>query len=78
LDWLSPQTTKEAMMMIEAKQSYREHIRAERAAASAQRKADREARYRQSEVICEVRRLALDATKKAIRASATTHSYSFR
>jgi hypothetical protein len=46
-------TTKEAMMMIEAKQSYRERIRAERAAASAQRKVEREARYRQSEVICE-------------------------
>jgi hypothetical protein len=54
--------------MVAATQSYRERMKAARAAASAQRKAEREAWHRRIELSVEVRRLALDAVKAGIRA----------
>ena len=47
--------------MVEATQSYRERMKAARAQASAQRKAQQAARQRQIELRCEVHRLALAA-----------------
>jgi hypothetical protein len=49
-------------------QSYKERMAAARAAASAQRKAERAAWLRQVELMVEVRRLAPDAVKAGIRA----------
>ena len=49
-------------------QSYRERMKAQRAEASAQRKAEQAARQRQIELRCEVRRLALAAVKAGIQA----------
>ena len=51
-----------------ATQSYRERMKAARAQASAQRKAEQAEWRRQVELRCEVRRLALDAVKAGIRA----------
>jgi hypothetical protein len=48
--------------------SYRERVAVARAAASAQRKAERDAWHRRIELSVEVRRIALAATKAAIRA----------
>ena len=55
--------------MEEAKQSYATRQREARAAASAQRKAEREAWLRQVTLIAETRRLALQLAKDEIRAS---------
>ena len=54
--------------MVEAIQSYRERMKAARAHASAQRKAEQAARQRQIELRCEVHRLALAAVKAGIQA----------
>jgi hypothetical protein len=51
-----------------ATQSYRERMKAARAEASAQRKAEQAARQRQIELRCEVHRLALAAVKAGIQA----------
>ena len=51
-----------------ATQSYRERMKAARAQASAQRKAQQAARQRQIELRCEVHRLALAAVKAGIQA----------
>jgi len=51
-----------------ATQSYRERMKAQRAEASAQRKAEQAARQRQIELRCEVHRLALAAVKAGIQA----------
>ena len=51
-----------------ATQSYRERIKAQRAEASAQRKAEQAARQRQIELRCEVHRLAMAAVKAGIQA----------
>ena len=51
-----------------ATQSYRERIKAQRAEASAQRKAEQAARQQQIELRCEVHRLALTAVKAGIQA----------
>ena len=51
-----------------ATQSYRERMKAARAEASAQRKAEQAARQQQSELRCEVHRLALAAVKAGIQA----------
>ena len=51
-----------------ASQSYRERMKAQRAEASAQRKAKRAARQQQIELRCEVHRLALAAVKAGIQA----------
>ena len=51
-----------------ATQSYRERLKAQRAAQRAQRKAEKAERRRQIELRCEVRRLALNAVKAGIRA----------
>jgi hypothetical protein len=51
-----------------ASQSYRERLKAARAEASAQRKAEQAEYRRQLELVCEVRRLALEAVKAGIRA----------
>jgi hypothetical protein len=51
-----------------ATQSYRERIKAQRAEASAQRKAEQAARQQQIELRCEVHRLALAAVKAGIQA----------
>ena len=51
-----------------ASPSYRERMKAQRAAASAERKAQQAEWHRRLELSCEVRRLALQATKAAIRA----------
>lgn len=51
-----------------ASPSYRERMKAARAAASAARKAQQAEWHRRLELSCEVRRLALNATKAAIRA----------
>ena|ERR1700730_12281971 len=48
--------------------SYRERVAAARAAASARRKLEREAWHRRIELHVEVRRMAMAATKAAIRA----------
>jgi hypothetical protein len=48
--------------------SYRERMAAGRAAASAQRKAERDAWHRRIELHVEVRRMAMAATKATIRA----------
>jgi hypothetical protein len=53
-------------IMVMATQSYRERMAAARAAASAQRKAEKAARQRQIELRCEVHRLALAAVKAGI------------
>jgi hypothetical protein len=55
--------------MTEAKQSYAARQREARAAASAKRKAEREAWLRQVTLIAETRRLALQLAKDEIRAS---------
>jgi hypothetical protein len=52
-----------------ATQSYRERMKAARAQASAQRKAEKAEYRRRLELSCEVRRLALEAVKAGIRAS---------
>jgi hypothetical protein len=54
--------------MVEAIQSYRERMKAARAQASAQRRAEQAARQRQIELRCEVHRLALAAVKAGIQA----------
>ena len=48
--------------------SYRERMKAQRAEASAQRKAEQAARQQQIELRCEVHRLALAAVKAGIQA----------
>jgi hypothetical protein len=48
--------------------SYKERMRAARAEASAKRKAEKAEYRKQLELVCEVRRLALDAVKAEIRA----------
>ena len=48
--------------------SYKERMRAARAEASAQRKAQRSDELRQLELVCEARRFALEAVKIGIRA----------
>jgi hypothetical protein len=55
--------------MVEAKQSYAARQREARAAASAKRKAEREAWLRQVTLRAETRRLALQLAKDEIRAS---------
>ena len=50
-----------------ATQSYRERMKAARAEASAQRKAEKAEWHRQIELRCEVRRLAMEAVKAGIR-----------
>ena len=52
-----------------ATQSYRERMKAVRAQASAQRKAEKAEHRRRLELSCEVSRLALEAVKAGIRAS---------
>jgi hypothetical protein len=52
-----------------ATQSYRERMKAARAQASAQRKAEKAEYRRRLELSCEVSRLALEAVKAGIRAS---------
>jgi hypothetical protein len=52
-----------------ASQAYRERMKAQRAAASAKRKAEQAEYRRQLELVYEVRRLALEAVKEEIRAS---------
>jgi hypothetical protein len=64
--WLSPQRTPEGIR--HGYQSYRERMKAARAEASAQRKAEQAARQRQIELRCEVHRLALAAVKAGIQA----------
>ncbi len=54
--------------MVAATPSYRERMKAQRAAASAERKAQQAEWHRRLELSGEVRRLALNATKAAIRA----------
>ena len=54
--------------MVAATQSYRERMKAARAEASAKRKAEEAEYRRQLELVCEVRRLALEAVKEEIRA----------
>ena len=51
-----------------ATQSYRERMKAARAEASAQRKAEQAERQRQIELRCEVHRLAMAAVKAGIQA----------
>ena len=51
-----------------ATQSYRERMKAQRAEASAQRKAEQAERQRQIELRCEVHRLALQMVKAGIQA----------
>ena len=51
-----------------ATQSYRERMKAARADASAKRKAEQAEYRKQLELVCEVRRLALDTVKEEIRA----------
>ena len=51
-----------------ATQSYRERMKAQRAEASAKRKAEQAEWQRRIELRCEVRRLALNAVKAGIRA----------
>jgi hypothetical protein len=53
--------------MVEAKQSYRERMKAARAAASAQRKAEQTAGQRRVELIATARMMALHAVKLTIR-----------
>ena len=48
--------------------SYKERMKAARAAASAQRKAEKAAHLRQVELIVTARMMALDAVKSTIRA----------
>jgi hypothetical protein len=55
-------------IIVMATQSYRERMKAARAEASAQRKAEQAEYRKQLELVCEVRRLALDAVKEEIRA----------
>ena len=52
-----------------ATQSYRERMKAARAQASAQRKAEKAEYRRRLELSCEVSRLALEAVKAGVRAS---------
>jgi integrase len=54
--------------IVVATQSYKERMRAARAAASAQRRAEKAEYRRRLELYCEVRRLALNAVKAGIRA----------
>ena len=54
--------------MVEATPSYRERMKAQRAEARAKRLAEQSAQRSAIELRYEVRRLALDATKAAIRA----------
>jgi hypothetical protein len=54
--------------IVMASQSYRERMKAARAEASAQRKAEKAARQRQIELRCEVHRLAMAAVKAGIQA----------
>ena len=49
-----------------ASPSYRERMKAQRAAASAEKKAQQAEWHRRLELSCEIRRLALAATKAAI------------
>ena len=51
-----------------ATQSYRERLKAARAEASAQRRAEQAERQRQIELRCEVHRLALQMVKAGIQA----------
>ena len=51
--------------------SYRDRMKAARAEARAQRLAHEQAWKRRAELMCEVRRLALDAVKAGIRARGT-------
>ena len=51
-----------------ATSSYRDRMKAARAAASAQRKAEKAARLRQVELVVTARMMALDAVKSEIRA----------
>jgi hypothetical protein len=55
------------MMMVEAKQSYKERMKAARAAASAQRKAEKAEWQRRAELIATARMMALEAVKLTIR-----------
>ena len=54
--------------IVMATQSYRERLKAQRAEASAKRKAEQAARQRQIGLRCEVHRLALAAVKAGIQA----------
>jgi hypothetical protein len=56
------------MMMVEAKQSYKERMREARAAARAQRLAEKAAQQRRTELIVTARMIAMDAVKETIRA----------
>ena len=51
-----------------ATQSYRERMKAQRAAAGAKREAEQAEWHRRAELRYEVRRLAMDAVKAGIRA----------
>jgi hypothetical protein len=53
-------------IIVMATQSYRERLKAQRAEASAKRKAEQAERQRQIELRCEVHRLALAAVKAGI------------
>ena len=53
--------------MVEATPSYRERMKAARAAASAQRKAEKAAWKRRAEVMATARMMALDVVKQTIR-----------
>jgi hypothetical protein len=55
-------------IIVMATQSYRERMKAARAKASAQRRAEQAARQRQIELRCEVHRLALQMVKAGIQA----------
>jgi hypothetical protein len=55
-------------VIVMATLSYKERIKAARAEASAQRRAEQAARQRQIELLCEVHRLALAAVKASIQA----------
>jgi hypothetical protein len=57
------------MLMVEAKQSYKERMKAARAAASAQREAEKAEWQREVELRVEVRRLAREAVLTCIRAN---------
>jgi hypothetical protein len=61
-------TTTAGREIVVATQSYKERMRAARAAASAQRRAEKAEYRRRLELYCEVRRLALNAVKAGIRA----------
>jgi hypothetical protein len=67
MDTVSALTTTKMGVIVMAMPSYKERMAAESAAASAQRKAEREAWHRRIELHVEVRRISLAAVKATIR-----------